>query len=573
VTSGVLVVAVMVALVAFAAVLISSQRTAREDLEERFRDRAVASAELIASLFESASGTAQATNAERYGGARIPTEALARRAADANNRYLLVLGPAGKVIAASPGVTPRVRRMLAARPSYIRQALAGRVFTLSGIVSGDDGAPEFVYSQTFETRFGRRVLVAGLDGRLIGDFIAGSLRRLPRVRDARVFVVDAAGRVVASPTRTLQVGRPLDDAELLARLRRNGSGRLGDRHFTSHPIVGTPWRVVRAAPTSSLFASVSGLNRWGPWALFAAFALSALAGLLLGRRILRSAVALDAANARLASTNATLALRARELADANDALEWTNAELGRSNTELEHYASIASHDLQEPLRKIQMFAERLNHHDADNLSDRSRDYLARMSGAAGRMQSLIDGLLAYSRLARQEGSRKDIELDVVVREVIADLRMAIADVGGKVEVGPLPEVAADPVQMRQLLQNLVANGLKFHREGVAPLVRIEGAADGETVTFTVSDNGIGIEQRFADRIFEVFERLHPRTAYEGTGVGLAVCRRIVERHGGRISVESVPGEGSTFIVELPRTPPPTVATPSYRQRDPSATTS
>ncbi len=572
VTMGVLVAVVLIALVAFAGVLVSSERSARGDLEERFSDRGVASAELIASLFESASGTAQMANAERYGGAEVSADALARRANDADNRYLLVLDASGEVLGGSPGVTPRVRRMLAARPPYIRAALAGRVFTLSGVESGEDGRPEFVYSQTFETSFGRRVLVAGLDGRLIGAFIAGSLRRLPRVRDARIFVVDASGTVVASPSRALRVGQRVDDAPLLAALRRSRSGRIGDRHFTSHPIAGTPWRVVRTAPNSSLFASVSGLNRWGPWALFAAFAISALAGLALGRRILRSAVALDAANARLASTNATLAVRARELADVNDALEWTNTELGRSNTELEHYASIASHDLQEPLRKIQMFAERLTYHDAENLSERSRDYLARMSGAAGRMQDLIDGLLSYSRLARQEGPRADVELDVLARDVVGDLRLAITDAGGRVELGSLPSVAADPVQMRQLLQNLIANGLKFRREDVAPVVRVEGTSDEDTVTVSVSDNGIGIESRFADRIFEVFERLHPRTAYEGTGVGLAVCRRIAERHGGAISFTSVPGEGSTFTVTLPRHATLVAATPPHQQRDPRAVT-
>jgi light-regulated signal transduction histidine kinase (bacteriophytochrome) len=250
------------------------------------------------------------------------------------------------------------------------------------------------------------------------------------------------------------------------------------------------------------------------------------------------------------------------LTGANARLERVNDELARSNAELDRFASIASHDLREPLRKVQMFSERVIHHESDNLSDRGRDYLGRMDAAAARMQTLIDGLLTYARVTTRLQPLEDVDLEQVAREVADDLDVIRRETGGRIEIGPLPHVSAEALRMRQLVQNLISNALRFHREGVPPVVRVSGSREGDEVVLEVADNGIGFEPRHVDRAFELFGRLHPRAAYPGTGMGLALCRRIVERHGGTIEVRTTPGAGSTFTVRLPATPPAPAETPA-----------
>jgi two-component system sensor kinase FixL len=252
------------------------------------------------------------------------------------------------------------------------------------------------------------------------------------------------------------------------------------------------------------------------------------------------------------------------------------AELTRSNAELEQFAFVASHDLQEPLRKIQAFGDRLKAKCEEAGLQAGRDYLERMQNAAARMQRLINDLLTFSRVLSRAQPFAPVDLNAVVREVLGDLEVAIEKSGARVEVGPLPTIEGDAVQLRQLLQNLIGNALKFQPPGAKPQVRIEGrvvlqpsgrgdtaiftgrAADGGTVTLgeefcelTVQDNGIGFDEQYLDKIFAVFTRLHGRQEYEGTGIGLAVCRRIVDRHGGSITARSQPGRGATFIVRLP----------------------
>jgi len=258
--------------------------------------------------------------------------------------------------------------------------------------------------------------------------------------------------------------------------------------------------------------------------------------------------------------------RTEQLAQKVDELESTEAELRRlaarleaSNRELQDFASVASHDLQEPLRKIQAFGGRLASRLGEGLDLESRDYLDRMQSATARMQTLIDDLLALSRISTQPREVRPTSLAVVVRDVLADLETRIESSGAEVDVGPLPTIAADSTQMRQLFQNLLSNALKFVRPGVAPRIRIssEPRADVEGAPLwcvAVQDNGIGFEEKYLDRIFTVFQRLQGRAAYEGTGIGLAICRRIVERHGGSITARSRPGEGSTFLVMLPARP-------------------
>ena len=244
-------------------------------------------------------------------------------------------------------------------------------------------------------------------------------------------------------------------------------------------------------------------------------------------------------------------------------LNSANLELERSNRELQDFAYVASHDLQEPLRKIQAFGDRLKSVQGPKFDERGLDYLDRMQNAAGRMHTLINDLLTFSRVTTKAQPFVSTDLNEICTDVIDDLETLIQKTDGKVEVVDLPTIDADPLQMRQLFQNLIANALKFHRPDVDPVVIIRSesfteAADRSDDTsqtkFTrifVEDNGIGFDEKYLDRIFTPFQRLHGRGEYEGTGIGLAVCRKIVERHGGSLTATSVPGKGSTFIAVLP----------------------
>jgi PAS domain S-box-containing protein len=238
------------------------------------------------------------------------------------------------------------------------------------------------------------------------------------------------------------------------------------------------------------------------------------------------------------------------------------AKLEASNRELQDFASVASHDLQEPLRKIQAFGDRLKTKHGEALGDGGRDYLERMQNAAGRMQTLINDLLTFSRVTTKAQPFVAVDLAEVAAGVVSDLEARVERSGGRVELGEMLTLDADPLQMRQLLQNLIGNALKFHKPDEPPLVKVwcerakssgvgAGEACGGLRRVYVSDNGIGFDEKYLDRIFTVFQRLHGRHAYEGTGVGLAVCRRIAERHGGSITAASEPGRGSTFVVTLP----------------------
>lgn len=231
-------------------------------------------------------------------------------------------------------------------------------------------------------------------------------------------------------------------------------------------------------------------------------------------------------------------------------------ELARSNDELQQFAFIASHDLQEPLRKIKTFGDRLKATCGDAFTAQGRDYLERMQNAAQRMQSLIEDLLTLSRVTTRAQPFVSVDLAQVAQEVLSDLEVAIQQSDAHVEVGELATITADPLQMRQLLQNLIGNALKFHRQQEPPFVKIYTEATrmingSELCQIIVEDRGIGFDEKYLGRIFNIFQRLHGRSEYEGTGIGLAICRKIAERHNGSITATSILGHGAKFIVTLP----------------------
>jgi signal transduction histidine kinase len=270
-------------------------------------------------------------------------------------------------------------------------------------------------------------------------------------------------------------------------------------------------------------------------------------------------------NAALTGSLARLEKAQDSLVERTVEVERINRELARSNRELEGFASVASHDLQEPLRKIIAFGDRLRSRCGDALDDTSRDYLERMENAAGRMQTLINGLLAYARVTTKAQPFVAVDLGQVAREVLSDLELRIEKTGARIDLGTLPTLEADPLQMRQMFQNLLSNALKFQRPEVPPCIRVEGwTIDGDatlsrrlpaafgTCQVVVQDNGIGFDEKYLDRLFKPFQRLNPQSVYEGTGIGLAICSKIAERHGGQITAASAPGEGTRFLITLPR---------------------
>lgn len=229
-----------------------------------------------------------------------------------------------------------------------------------------------------------------------------------------------------------------------------------------------------------------------------------------------------------------------------------------SNRELQDFASVAAHDLQEPLRKIQSFSDRLRMKAERQLGEENVDYLNRIQNSAERMQTLINDLLTYSRVTTKARPFELLDLNEVVLQVKNDLVVRLEKTGGKILFENLDSLEADATQMHQLFQNLISNALKFHKPGEAPIVKVESrilssSAIGSrrACEISVEDNGIGFDEKYLDRIFTIFQRLHGRHEYEGTGIGLAVCRKIVDRHGGHLTAKSSLGQGAKFTVTLP----------------------
>ncbi len=243
--------------------------------------------------------------------------------------------------------------------------------------------------------------------------------------------------------------------------------------------------------------------------------------------------------------------RTTELRVSNKALMEYAAKLERLNEELQEFSFVASHDLQEPLRKIQTFGHMLSQKYQENLDEQGQDYLCRITRSAKRMSDLLRSLLDYSRIASRPSPFEPVSLAELTREAVSDLGLVINQAGGTIEIGDLPPIDADAVQIRQLLQNLIANSIKYCKDSEKPVVRVYGHSSGTICTIFVEDNGIGFEEEYADRIFRPFQQLHGRSEYEGLGMGLAICRKIVEHHGGSITAKSMLGQGATFIVQLP----------------------
>ncbi len=534
--------AILLGLFAFA--LLRANADEREEAERRFSDRAGVSAALTEGIFSSTSTTGAEQNARLFGGPVVEQRALDAQAKRSAVAYMAVLDDGGRVLETTSKVSPELRSRLERKPMVVDAVLRGQPFALSDFI--DTAAPGGImeYATKFKAADGKdRLILSGFSGQIISGFIGQYLSRIPDSSNSNAFVVDSKGLVVGSPVKGQLVGKPVNEPGLPGVLADpNTSGAYDsdgtERFYTVADVGNSTWRVALTTRTADLYR---GISSFVEWLILVALALAGLVAVFLLDRSTRAAAEVRAAN--------------RMLEGSNEQLARSNLELQRSNAELEQFASVASHDLQEPLRKVQTFGDQIERRFGDDIPDEAKDYLRRMRSSANRMSTLIEDLLRFSRVTTHAKPPSPVNLGEVAREVTSDLDALLQKTHGSVDIGELPTVQADPLQMRQLMQNLIANGVKFHRPGISPevVVRSVPAPSGMTA-FTVSDNGIGFEAQYAERIFRVFERLHPRDVFEGTGIGLALCRKIVERHGGTIVAEGRPDEGSTFTVTLPLQP-------------------
>ena len=255
----------------------------------------------------------------------------------------------------------------------------------------------------------------------------------------------------------------------------------------------------------------------------------------------------------IATVRALLRLRKaeRELSAANERLKLLNKELSRSNEDLQQFAFAASHDLQEPLRTVTSFVTLLERNAGSKLTEDEQEYLRFIADGSRRMRALIDDLLRYSQVGQKPAHVEVIDLNALLPTVLENLREGILESGAEVRYEALPEVSGDEAQLGQVFQNLIGNAIKYARPGVRPVIGVSAENGSEDWLIRVSDNGIGIESDYLQSIFAPFKRLHGREI-SGTGIGLAICRRVIEAHGGRIWAKSILGQGSDFFFSLPR---------------------
>jgi signal transduction histidine kinase len=440
------------------------------------------------------------------------------------------------------------------------------------------------------------VLNVSLDLMWINDFAADA--HLPI--GAEMVVIDQKGTILSYyPTLESWRGKILPEYSVLAELFTRKEGTLAGLNLAGEkslyaitPMEGTGGNLFVALgfPINIAYGGAERIIRQNLLIQIIITLLAVGAAWILGQvLILRDTQALVTATHRLAdgdlnthvqlqnpqgelgqvavafdSMVESLSQRASERDAAEAVMKAYANELEVTNRELRDFANIASHDLQEPLRKIQTFSDLLQNRCQESLDEQGNQYVNRMRAAARRMQELIDDMLSYSRVTTKAGPIQEVDLRKIVQEVMLDLDLLIEQTGAVIQVDSLPNVEADPTQMYQLFTNLIGNAMKFHREDQPPVVQItfqmnngsseayqNGVTDNLWVEMSIHDNGIGFDEKYKDRIFQPFQKLHGPGEYPGTGMGLAICRKIVERHGGTISATSKPGVGSEFTVRLP----------------------
>jgi signal transduction histidine kinase len=518
--------------------LARSQSQDRAGLRSRFASRATVTAGVLDSLFGVAFRQSAAQTTRPFKGP-VCTASLVAYAKQTQVVYVAVITAQGRTIAASPGAP--------AAPGHDILAAAVK----SGFALGDisrSGQTRVVESAIlFPGADGPRLLVSGSPGQLFTAFLSGSLKPLTPSDQGAAYVLDGRGGVLGS----VGPGRGSVSPPVPALVRAVAAGHTSgfytsghSSYFASAAQPHTHWHVVVTEPTSVLYKTASGVGRWLPWVILGFLALALVSIGLLMRRAIE-------AGARIADVNAQLETSQDRLRDRAFELQSANAELQRSNSDLEQFAYVASHDLSAPLRAVAGFSQLLGVRYRGRLDSDADEFIRHMQDGVDRMQRIIDDLLAYSRVDRSGLQAERIDLDAILEEVLHSLGPDIAERDAEVTSDPLGMACGEPGQLSQVLQNLVANGIKFTAPGVRPAVHVSTERADGRVRVHVRDNGIGVDPDHIEQIFKMFQRLHASQDYPGTGIGLAIANKIVDRHGGEITLTPADGGGTVFTFDIP----------------------
>ncbi|HLW94301.1 MAG TPA: ATP-binding protein [Solirubrobacteraceae bacterium] len=526
----------LVLLGVFALVLASSQARSRHDAEQRFGAQATIAAGLTKAIFSATVAPEVQAATRSYGGAHLNAGTLAALAKGTGLGYAYVADSSGHILASTAGMPASAARGVGA--VAVAHALGGAPW-FSDLVAGPGGHYLVEQAIPFPTKFGERVEVLGYPVTLLSKFLGSYLLDALPHQSARGYMVDGAGRILAGSASTVPIGSQLspqfaaalsshaDDTSVQGRYGAANSGP--QTYFVAASIGGSAWRVALTEPVSTLYPADVGSQWWVIWLVFVAFALAGLGCVLLLRRSL--------------STAGQLVAQAHQVAVVNAELEATNAELGA-------FSYSVSHDLRAPLRAIDGFSRIVIEDSEHTLTESQQRYLGLIRDNTRAMGDLIDDLLAFSRLASQPVTRAPVDSAALVEELERELASAEPSRAIEFTNGHLPVLAADHALVRQVFANLLGNAVKYSSTRTPSRIAVGAEQrDGELV-FSVADNGVGFDMRYAEKLFQVFQRLHRAEDYEGTGVGLAIVQRIVTRHGGRIWAESTPDEGAVFHFTL-----------------------
>jgi signal transduction histidine kinase/DNA-binding response OmpR family regulator len=544
---------VVLALCAFAYLLLDSQSRVHRESEKRFQTRAVVSAALTESLFGSAAGQQQQAAAKAFSGRNLEGSALVELVKRSRYEYALILGSKGQPLAASPGTPREVRSRPGGVPQHIRKSLQGQPY-LSGLMPRANRGSEVIeWALPFDTRFGRRVEVVGMNARQLRDFVGRYLAKGRESSKMDAYLVDGTKHVIADASAGSGTPARLDPK--LSRALSDRQGTYGhdeaERYFASTAVGGSDWRVVVSEPTSVLYPLLATGRRWVLWGMFAAFALAALASLVLFRRVLRSA-------AQLAGANTQLTTRQQALASANEKLEDQTKLARQASRAKSDFLANMSHELRTPLNSIIGFSELMMMGDERETEAERKEYLGHIITSGRHLERLINDVLDLSKIeaGKMEFHPEPADLGALIGDLVSTMKVLAEKKQIEVAVEVASEVRSavvDRARLKQVLYNYLSNAIKFTPEHGRITVRVEPKGS-ESFRLAVADTGVGIGPEDQQKLFREFQQLDQtaQKEHQGTGLGLALVKRIVEAQGGSVGLQSEPGRGSTFYAVLPR---------------------
>jgi signal transduction histidine kinase/CheY-like chemotaxis protein len=536
---------------AFAYLLLDSQSRVRKESEKRFQTRAVVSAALTESLFGSAAGQQQQAAAKAFGGRNLKASALVDLVKRSRFAYALILGGEGQALVASPG-TPGYAQRRAGIPEHIRKSLDGRPYLSGLLLQANRSSGVIEWALPFDTRFGRRVEVVGMNARQVRDFVGRYLAKGRESSEMDAYLVDGTKRVMADTSDAGGTPDRLDPKLSAALSDRQGTYGHDDakRYFASAPVGGSSWRVVVSEPTSVLYPLFATGRRWVLWGIFAAFALAALASLVLFRRMLLSA-------AQLAGANRQLTRRQQALALANEKLEDQTRLARHASRAKSDFLANMSHELRTPLNSIIGFSELMMSGKAGQTEPERKEFLGHIITGGRHLEQLINDILDLSKVeaGKMQFHPEPADLVALIGDLVSTMVVLAEKKQIEVAVDVAPEVRSvvvDRARLKQVLYNYLSNAIKFTPEQGRITVRVEPQGN-ESFRLAVADTGVGIAPEDQQKLFREFQQLDQtaQKEHQGTGLGLALVKRIVEVQGGSVGVQSGPGRGSTFYAVLP----------------------